>query len=88
MAMTPNDPPIAGGTDGTPLLTAQFIAASTIYGTNDPTVVLDALIAFLNRRHAHAELGLIGAARTPPQVRIVASYAQGDRVHADSSCAR
>ncbi len=60
------------------LAEAQHQASSTIYGSNDPATILDALINFGGKQFASARLGLLVPESEPPILNIIAQWS-GER---------
>ncbi|MDX2163528.1 MAG: GAF domain-containing protein [bacterium] len=59
------------------LAQAQYQAAGTIYGSNNPAEILDALVSFVETVYEEAELGLIDPETDPPILSILAEYTDG-----------
>jgi len=63
-----------GSADIQSLAQAQYEAAGTIYGSNDPTEILDALVGFTGMAYENAQLGLVDPEATPTALNILATY--------------
>jgi len=74
--MNDADRDVRAGENADNLAQAQYAAAGTIYGSNDPTAILDALIGFIGAAYEQAQLGLIDPDAHPATLEILASYAE------------